>query len=218
MATATEHKKEVTNMTNYPDEQTIESLRQEYPEGTVVILDKMNDVHAPEVGTAGEVYFVDAIGTIHVNWLSGSDLGVAYGEDELHKANEHEAALYKIGKVAKNQRQNPDGQHFCPRCGEEMDGVYRHAVSRNADVIICDACGQAEAIEDLIKAGYVKGKSPANRRVGVCKRSLSQFQAAVSYPRRRICGGWNITIPETGATGHCDDISDIMDVGEKLKG
>ena len=42
------------------------------------------------------------------------------------------------------------GRFACPRCGSmKMDeAVARNALSRRADVYICDACGMEEALED----------------------------------------------------------------------
>ena len=66
---------------NFPNKEIIEHLRRTYPAGTKVELVRMNDDHAPPVGTRGTVIFVDDIGTIHVRWNTGSSLGIAYGED-----------------------------------------------------------------------------------------------------------------------------------------
>lgn len=63
----------------------IEIIKQEFPEGTRVVLDKMDDTQAPPVGTEGTVKCVDDIGTIHVAWDNGSSLGIALGEDRCHK-------------------------------------------------------------------------------------------------------------------------------------
>ena len=60
----------------------LEDLRERYPEGTRVELVRMEDPQAPPVGTKGTVTAVDDIGTIHVNWDTGSTLGIAYGEDQ----------------------------------------------------------------------------------------------------------------------------------------
>ena len=60
----------------------LEDLRERYPEGTRVELVRMEDPQAPPVGTKGTVTAVDDIGTIHVNWDTGSSLGIAYGEDQ----------------------------------------------------------------------------------------------------------------------------------------
>lgn len=65
--------------------QTVKELKEQYPFGTRVELLKMDDKHAPPVGTLGTVRFVDDIGTIHVNWDNGSALGVAYGADMCRK-------------------------------------------------------------------------------------------------------------------------------------
>ena len=75
-------------MINMPSRKTIARLKKEYPAGTKVILDYMDDMQAPPAGTKGTVRLVDDIGSIHVSWENGSSLAVAYGEDRCHKITE----------------------------------------------------------------------------------------------------------------------------------
>ena len=63
----------------------LKKLREEYPVGCTVELLEMNDVQAPPIYTKGVVRHVDDIGTIFVNWETGSGLGVAYGEDRCRR-------------------------------------------------------------------------------------------------------------------------------------
>ena len=56
-------------------------LRETYPEGARVVLEKMDDPQAPPIGTRGTVSGVDDIGSIMVHWDNGSGLSVVYGED-----------------------------------------------------------------------------------------------------------------------------------------
>ncbi|WP_297025712.1 DUF4314 domain-containing protein, partial [uncultured Dialister sp.] len=51
-------------------------------EGTRVRLIAMDDRQAPPRGTEGTVQFVDDAGTIHVQWDTGSSLGLVPGADE----------------------------------------------------------------------------------------------------------------------------------------
>lgn len=159
----------------------------------------------------GEVIDVDDIGTVHVAWLTGGTLGVAYGEDEIHKASPHEAAVYRIAKESKRQKVNPDAPCFCPRCGEEMDGISRHALSRRADIIICDECGVKESIEDAVAAGVMKGNEPLPiEEWTVAKRAYHIYAEEDE-------SGWKIRIPETGAEGYCEKPEDIVSTGVKLR-
>lgn len=73
------------NTTPYPSKETVQNLREAYPEGCRVRLDRMDDTQAPPIGTCGTVSHVDGIGTIHVHWDNGSGLGVVYGEDQCTK-------------------------------------------------------------------------------------------------------------------------------------
>lgn len=44
------------------------------------------------------------------------------------------------------------GHFACPRCGRmtmDAESITRNALSRRADVYICDACGMQEALEDM---------------------------------------------------------------------
>lgn len=68
----------------FPKEEVIEQLRKEFPRGSRVMLDRMEDVQAPPVGTMGTVRGVDSTGSILVSWDNGSGLNVVYGEDACH--------------------------------------------------------------------------------------------------------------------------------------
>ena len=71
----------------FPNKETVERLRKEYPEGTRIELVSMNDPYSKlKPGDRGTVKFVDDIGTIHPVWDCGSSLGIAYGEDVVKKA------------------------------------------------------------------------------------------------------------------------------------
>lgn len=54
-----------------------------------------------------------------------------------------------IERFSKKQQ----GGHFaCPRCGRmamNAESITRNALSRRADVYVCDDCGMQEAIEDM---------------------------------------------------------------------
>lgn len=73
-------------MNDFPTQEEVLSLRKQYPKGTNVKLVKMNDKYREmPTGLKGIVESVDDAGTIHVSWENGSNLGIAYGEDECEK-------------------------------------------------------------------------------------------------------------------------------------
>jgi len=45
-------------------------------------------------------------------------------------------------------RQDADEHMTCPRCGQDTmkENIYTNALSRHADIYICDACGMEEAM------------------------------------------------------------------------
>ncbi len=69
----------------YPNRNTVERLRKEYPVGTRVELVRMDDVQAPPIGTLGTVLGVDDTGSLIMKWDNGCGLNVIFGEDIVRK-------------------------------------------------------------------------------------------------------------------------------------
>ena len=150
----------------FPNETTVKVLRLKFPVGCRVVLDRMDDVQAPPIGTQGTCRGVDDAGSVMVAWDSGGSLSVAYGADSCHcVASEAEVkeSLDHLGKARQTGA-------CCPRCGAKPD-CYEHqqqALSRRANILICNACGTAEALDDflgnqtpladwaVVKAGWVE--------------------------------------------------------------
>ncbi len=63
---------------NFITKEALARIREEYTEGAMVELAKMNDPYRTDLvpGCRGTVRFVDDMGTIHVSWDIGSSLGV----------------------------------------------------------------------------------------------------------------------------------------------
>ena len=70
---------------SFPNRETVERVRREYPAGTRVELLRMDDVQAPPIGTKGTVTGVDDTASIMVAWDNGSSLHVIYGEDKVRR-------------------------------------------------------------------------------------------------------------------------------------
>ena len=75
-------------MRNFPDRETVERIRREYPAGTRIALIAMDDVQAPPVGTHGTVLAVDDVANLLVRWNNGSALNVAFRVDRVAKLKE----------------------------------------------------------------------------------------------------------------------------------
>ena len=69
----------------FPNKETVDRIRREYPVGTRVVLVRMDDVQAPPVGTKGTVLGVDDTGSLLMRWDTGSSMNVIYGEDIVDK-------------------------------------------------------------------------------------------------------------------------------------
>ena len=131
--------------TIFPNRETVEMIRKTYPTGCRVVLDEMDDAQAPRIGSQGTVTGVDDTGSIMCAWDEGGSLSVVYGADRCHKIGTEEEARTTLDWYGKHQ---PEEDARCPRCGEMMFGARsRHALSRWADITVCDQCGTEEALE-----------------------------------------------------------------------
>lgn len=67
-------------------QEQVAKLREEYPEGTRIMLLKMDDPYSQlKRGDMGNVTHVDDAGQIHMLWDTGSSLALVPGEDEFMK-------------------------------------------------------------------------------------------------------------------------------------
>lgn len=139
----------------FADAKTINRLREQFPVGCRVVLDEMDDPYTKiPVGAQGVCRGVDDTGNILVSWDCGSSLSVAYGADSCHRvATEAEV------KVSLEHWHKTHGKPTrCPRCGKEPT-TYEHeiqALSRRADIPICNQCGMEEGLEDWPASGFRK--------------------------------------------------------------
>ncbi len=69
----------------FPNEETVDRVRKQFPEGTRVELVQMDDFQAPPIGTKGTVEGVDDTASLLVAWDNGSHLNVIYGVDRVKK-------------------------------------------------------------------------------------------------------------------------------------
>ena len=73
---------------DYECDSTLAELKKRYPAGALVELVSIDDKDSPPMGTKGEVVHVDAWGTVHVLWETGSTLGIIPSVDEIRLVSE----------------------------------------------------------------------------------------------------------------------------------
>ena len=75
----------------FPSREQVEFIRKNYPPGTRVMLNNMNDPYSPvEPGTRGTVRYVDDSGQLGVAWDNGRSLSLIPGEDSFRKLTQQE--------------------------------------------------------------------------------------------------------------------------------
>lgn len=83
-------------------EKKVEQLRRQYPEGTKLCLDFMDEAGMPP-GLRGTVSCVDDAGQIHMHWENGRSLALVPGVDTFHKVEG------PVKEVPKGKRQKQKG-------------------------------------------------------------------------------------------------------------
>lgn len=69
-----------------------ERMQRNYPPGTRVVLNHMNDPQAVPDGTRGTVTYVDDAGQLGMKWDNGRGLSLIPGEDDFRKLTPEESA------------------------------------------------------------------------------------------------------------------------------
>lgn len=92
----------------FPNKETVERIRREYPAGARVELVRMEDVQAPPVGTKGTVLGADDTGSLLMRWDTGSGLNVVYGEDIVKKLATVTTVCYGEKKVWDSRKEAAD--------------------------------------------------------------------------------------------------------------
>ena len=119
---------------NFPNRETVEQLRREYPIGCRIVLDEMHDPFTKiPVGAQATCQGVDDAGNILCAWDCGSGLSIAFGADRCHKVRTEEEAKVTLEWYGKHQ---PGENARCPRCGCRMAGATSRHALKNAMVPI----------------------------------------------------------------------------------
>lgn len=92
----------------FPNKETVERIRRDYPAGTRVELVRMEDVQAPPIGTRGTVQGVDDTGSLMMRWDNGSGLNVVWGEDIVRKLDTVTTVCYGERKVWDSRKEAAD--------------------------------------------------------------------------------------------------------------
>ncbi len=92
----------------FPSKEAVERLREQYPVGARVELEKLDDPFSKlKPGDRGNVKFVDDAGQLHVRWDSGSGLALDFFEDSYRLLTPEELEAEKA-QEEQTQAENED--------------------------------------------------------------------------------------------------------------
>ena len=91
-----------------PNEKEIDRIRREYPVGTIIKIQKIDDPQAPPVGTLGEVIGCDSMGDLLMKWSNGSSLKVILSENCVRKVAGAITICYGQREIWKSRKEAAD--------------------------------------------------------------------------------------------------------------
>ena len=114
--------------------------------GCRLVVDKMNDPKPLAPGSQGMFEGLDGAGDLMVLWDCGSCLKLIDGVDKWHTVDTDEEIKTSLAHLREEQEKFGRDERFtCPRCGKKSSFRTR-ALSRIADISVCEGCGTIEAI------------------------------------------------------------------------
>ena len=133
----------------YFNDEFVQVLKEKYPEGTRVVVDRMGEDPRPiPSGTVGTVRHVDDIGTIHCDFDNGRKLGLIPGEDSFHIEVEKKETIRVVlcdpGKKARVTTVKNDLKALQNMVDGPIECVYPYA---DPVGIICNEEGKLERLE-----------------------------------------------------------------------
>ena len=129
-----------------PSENELDRIRREYPVGTIIEIQKMDDPQAPPVGTLGEVIGVDDLGDLEMLWSTGSSLKVILSEDRIRKVNGAITICYGHREYWRSRKEAAD--YFLEGISAS-DGSECERYSKIYAELICGKTVCSDEYEDL---------------------------------------------------------------------
>ncbi len=87
-------------MNGWPTREQVQRIKDQYPSGTRIRLNHMEDMQAVPEGTEGTVDMVDDIGQIHMKWDNGRTLALVPGEDSFSVIPQRQETTMRMGGMS----------------------------------------------------------------------------------------------------------------------
>ena len=115
--------------------------------GMRLVVDEMRDDPQPiATGSQGTFEGYDGVGDLLMAWDCGSSLKLIDGVDKYHVVSTDSEIEVSLAHLRAQQESIERDEEFeCPRCGR-VTSFRTRALSRIADISVCEGCGTIEAI------------------------------------------------------------------------
>ena len=187
------------------DSKLVKFIREQFPPGTRVRLDSMNDPYAPVApGTEGEVALVDDAGQIHMNWADGRTLPLIPGEDHftvlapklsLLKLYAPLTADYYLSHDG-NESVGMDGQALLEYQDQIAAALLKNRAPEEAERGVMHWYGKADGVRDKVRSAVFTVEERDGQLWGVVecrvagKLTTEELRTLKDYLAGQMSDGW----------------------------
>ena len=187
------------------DSKLVKFIREQFPPGTRVRLDSMNDPYAPVTpGTEGTVALVDDAGQIHMKWADGRTLPLIPGEDRFTVQPPKLSLLKLYAPLTADYYLSRDGDESIGLDGQALleyqdqiaAALLKNRTPEEAERGVMHWYGKADSVRDKVQSAVFTAEERYGQLWGVAecrvsgKLTAEELRTLKDYLAGQMSDGW----------------------------